>query len=409
MSTILHCDANNFYASVEIMMNPKLQGKAVAVSGNPDKRHGIILAKSNLAKSFGVKTGETLWQARQKCPDIVFVPPHYEEYVRISNKLFEIYTEYTDKVEPFGIDECWLDCTNSLKLFESGEKIADEIRERVKKEIGITVSVGVSFTKVFAKLGSDIKKPDGTTVITEENYKDTVWKLPVTDLLMVGRKTNQLFNKLNIKTIGDLAVFDVDLLKHYMGINAEKLHNYANGIETDDIRLYYNEHVPESVGNSTTTPFDLTDISEAVAVIVSLSEMVATRLRKHGLLAAGVGLGLKFNNLHYKHKSYLIGFTSNNAKDISEKAIDILNEIYDFNKDLPIRQLNVYTYKLSNENEIKQISIFDKPHEKTEKLEKTIDGLRNKYGYNIVKKGIVLAHENLCSDLIDKEFQPFKK
>ncbi len=408
MPTILHCDANNFYASVEIMLNPELKDKPVAVCGNPEKRHGIVLAKSEAAKKAGVKTGEPIWQSKQKCPDIVFVPPHYDEYVAISNRLFALYSEYTDKVESFGIDECWLDCTQSTKLFGSGEQIANTLRERVKKELGITISVGVSFTKIFAKLGSDYKKPDAVTVIDENNYKDIIWGLPVSDLLMVGRKTAKLFKQLSINTIGDLAIYDEKTLQQYIGINGKKLHDYANGIETEEIRLADDKHVPESVGNSTTTPFDVTNLSEAEAVITSLAEMVAIRLRKHKLIANGIGISIRYCSLDGTHKNNLLGYSTCNAQDIAEEAINLLVSLHDFKKAPPIRQLGVYTYKLSP-SEVRQASFFDKPHTKREDLDKSIDKIRAKYGQTIVKSGIVAKHEELCDGLIDKEFQPFKK
>lgn len=408
MSVILHCDANNFYASVEMMLNPELKGKPIAVSGNPEKRHGIILAKSELAKKCGVKTGEPLWQAKQKCPNIIFVPPHFDEYVEISNKLFKMYCEYTDRVEPFGIDECWLDCTESTNLFGSGEQIAEALRKRVKDEIGITISVGVAFTKIFAKLGSDYKKPDAVTVISKDNYKNIVWELPVSDLLMVGRQTAKFFKRLNINTIGDLANFNVEALQKHIGINAKKLHCYANGIEIDTVRLAEEKQTPESIGNSTTTPFDITNISEAQAVITSLAEMVAIRLRKHKLVANGIGVSVRYNSLDNISKSNLINYSTCNAKDIADEALKLLLQIYTFGKDAPIRQLGVYTYKLESE-EIRQISFFDEPHEKVENLEKSIDHIREKYGQTILKKGIVAKHEVLCDGLVDKEFKPFKK
>ena len=408
MPTILHCDANNFYASVEIMLNPELKDKPVAVCGNPEKRHGIVLAKPEAEKKAGVKTGEPIWQSKQKCPDIVFVPPHYDEYVAISNRLFALYSEYTDKVESFGIDECWLDCTQSTKLFGSGEQIANTLRERVKKELGITISVGVSFTKIFAKLGSDYKKPDAVTVIDENNYKDIIWGLPVSDLLMVGRKTAKLFKQLSINTIGDLAIYDEKTLQQYIGINGKKLHAYANGIETEEIRLADDKHVPESVGNSTTTPFDVTNVSEAEAVITSLSEMVAIRLRKHKLIANGIGISIRYCSLDGTHKNNLLGYSTCNAQDIAEEAMNLLVSLHDFKKAPPIRQLGVYTYKLSP-SEVRQASFFDKPHTKREDLDKSIDKIRAKYGQTIVKSGIVAKHEELCDGLIDKEFQPFKK
>ncbi len=212
MRKILHCDANNFYASIECMLDPTLKDKYVAVSGNPDKRHGIILAKNQKAKECGVKTGDVIWEAKRKCPNLVLVPPQFDKYVYYSNKIFDIYCQYTDRVEPFGIDECWLDVTGSMRLFKSATAIADELRERIKKEIGITISVGVSFNKIFAKLGSDMKKPDATTLISPDNFKSKVWPLDVSDLLMIGRKTEAKLKGLGINTIGDLANTNVDVL-----------------------------------------------------------------------------------------------------------------------------------------------------------------------------------------------------
>ena len=408
MNTILHCDANNFYASVEMKLNPSLIGVPIAVSGNHELRHGIILAKSELAKKCGVQTGETLWQAKQKCPNIVFVPPHYDEYVDFSNKLFDLYTEFTDKVEPFGIDECWLDCTGSTMLFGSGECIADMIRQRVKDELGITISVGVSHTKVLAKLGSDYKKPDATTVINVENYREIAWTLPVSDLLMVGKKTTKLFSNLNIKTIGDLAKFDKVLLKKYIGINAEKLHCYANGIEFESVKHYYNKHIPDSIGNSTTTPRDMIRRDEALAILTSLSEMVAVRLRKFGLLANGVGLSIKYSSLDGIHKTNLIGFSTSSAEQIADEATKLLDILHTFGADTPIRQIGLSTYKLTSER-VRQATLFDEGVEKQEKLEQSVDEIRKKYGYTSVQKGIVLKHKDLCHGLVDKDFQPFKK
>lgn len=408
MATILHCDANNFYASVEQKLNPALKGMPLAVAGNVEKRHGIILAKSNEAKKYGVATGDTLWQAQNKCPDIVFVAPHYDDYVNFSDKLFQIYTEYTDKVESFGIDECWLDVTESEHLFGGGENIANELRQRVKDEIGITISVGVSFTKIFAKIGSDMKKPDATTVITKDNYKQCVWQLPVQDLLMVGRKTNLLFKKLNIITIGDLANYNTAALKAKIGINGEKLICAANGIELESVKLYYDEHIPESVGNSTTLPYDISNLDEASAVITSLAEMISVRLRKHNLLAKGIGLGIKYNTFEYVNKSNSLITYTDNSTDITNEALKLLNSLHNFKKSPQIRLLSVYTFKLCN-GDARQASIYDNEYEKLNELEKSIDNIRNKYGYQSVQKGIVLKHHDLCDGLVDKEFQPFKK
>lgn len=206
--TILHCDMNNFYASVECLYNPALRGKPVAVGGDVEARHGIILAKNYEAKKYGVQTGEALWQAKQKCPGLTIVPPSFEKYLRFSRLAREIYGCYTDRIESFGLDECWLDLTGSERLFGGGKAVADKLRERIKFELGVTISVGVSHNKIFAKLGSDMKKPDATTVITRENYKDVVWPLPVSDLLFVGPATTRKLARYGIHTIGQLAQAD---------------------------------------------------------------------------------------------------------------------------------------------------------------------------------------------------------
>ena len=293
MKTILHCDANNFYASVECLDRPDLKNKPVAVCGDAEKRHGIILAKNDIAKKAGVKTAETINSARNKCPDLVLVSPHFEKYVAVSDSIFDIYKQYTDKVEPFGIDEGWLDVTSSSRLFGDGVKIANELRARVKKQIGLTISVGVSFTKIFAKLGSDLKKPDATTLISPQNFKQLIWPLPASEMLMVGGRTYAALLSLGIRTIGDLACADETLLTQKLGVNGAKLRSYANGEEGEDVREYYNGRVHKSIGHSTTMPKDVTSRDECAAVIFALSEMVAARLRKSKSTAAGVSVSLR--------------------------------------------------------------------------------------------------------------------
>ena len=236
---ILHSDMNNFYASVEILYDPTLRDKPVAVAGDEEARHGIVLAKNDIAKRFGIRTGQVLWEARQQCPGLVCIPAHYERYLAFSAQARDIYTSYTDQVESFGLDECWLDVTGSVGLFGEGPAIADDIRGRMKRELGLTVSVGVSFNKVFAKLGSDMKKPDATTVITPENYRDKAWSLPVSDLLYVGPATTRKLNQYGITTIGELAQADPDLLYWLLGKNGIMLHQFANGQDHSGVRRYY--------------------------------------------------------------------------------------------------------------------------------------------------------------------------
>ncbi|MCI8912086.1 MAG: DNA polymerase IV [Clostridia bacterium] len=407
MRKILHCDANNFYASIECMLDPTLKDKYVAVSGNPDKRHGIILAKNQKAKECGVKTGEVIWEAKRKCPNLVLVPPQFDKYVYYSNKIFDIYCQYTDRVEPFGIDECWLDVTGSMRLFKSATAIADELRERIKKEIGITISVGVSFNKIFAKLGSDMKKPDATTLISPDNFKTKVWPLDVSDLLMIGRKTEAKLKGLGINTIGDLANTNVDVLISKFGINGQKIYDNANGNNSEEVRLYYDKHIPKSIGNSTTMPKDVVLRDEAKAVIMALSEMVAIRLRKYGFIAGGVHLGMRFNDLSYVGKQSKLPYKINSASSICDFAM----EIYDsFQHTLPLRLLSVTTFDLSKGEEMQQLSLFDDERvEKLRRIDASLDKIREKYGYNALKSASLLEYPFVTDGLEDSDFLPFKK
>ncbi|MBD5100683.1 MAG: DNA polymerase IV [Clostridiales bacterium] len=408
MRRILHCDANNFYASVECMLDPTLKDKFVAVSGNPDKRHGIILAKNQKAKECGVKTGEVIWEAKRKCPELVLVPPQFDKYVHYSDRIFEIYCQYTDRVEPFGIDECWLDVSSSMRLFGSAERIADELRQRIKDEIGITISVGVSFNKVFAKLGSDMKKPDATTVIDEDNYKTKVWPLDVADMLMIGRHTTQKLKAIGINTIGDLASANPKILVDKFGINGQKMYDNANGINDEEVRLYYDKHIPKSIGNSTTLPKDLTERAEAKAVIMALCEMVAIRLRRHDFVAGGMHLGIRYNDLSYIGKQIKLPLKINSASSLCDYAM----QIYDsFRIAMPIRLLSVSTFDLSLGSESVQLSMLDdiQKSDKLARLDKSLDEIRKKYGYDAMKSASLMEYPFITDGLVDSDFIPFKK
>lgn len=408
MKTILHCDANNFYASVECFLNPALKDKFVAVSGNPEKRHGIILAKNQAAKNMGVKTGETIWQARQKCPELICVPPHFDLYVEFSNRIFDIYSQYTDRVQPFGIDECWLDVSGSLKLFGSGEKIADTIRERVKKEIGITVSVGVSFTKVFAKLGSDMKKPDATTVITPDDYRQKVWPLECADMLMIGRRTAAKLNKIGIYTIGDIAKADVNTLSSLLGINGVKLYESANGIENEEIRHSYEKYIPKSVGNSTTLPVDVTSPDQIKSVFTALCEMVTTRMRRYGFFGKGISVAVRYNDLSWESRQKAIPATDN-AFTLCDYALALFSQMYSYGKDLPVRGLAVGAFDLFTRDSVVQASIFDDITADESRLGDAVDKIRCKYGYKSLLSASVLKNAFICDGLEDSDFLPFKK
>ncbi|MGN1041105.1 MAG: DNA polymerase IV, partial [Candidatus Fimimonas sp.] len=298
---ILHCDLNNFYASVEQSLDPDLKGKYVAVSGNPATRSGIILAKNTAAKQMGVKTGEAIWQAKQKCPDLVCVPPHFEYYAHFSRRVRAIYEQYTDKVEGFGLDECWLDVTHS-KIFGTPFQIAEKIRKEVREKTVLTISVGVSFNKTFAKLGSDLKKPDATTVISKENFRQVVWPLDVSEMLFVGSHTKQKLNEMGIYTLGELANAPLEPLKKRFGVVGERLKTCANGEDCDVVRNADTERDVKSVGHGTTTLRDMTSYKDAETVLSVLSEMVATRLRRYGFCGSVVHLDVRRNDLTHECK-----------------------------------------------------------------------------------------------------------
>ena len=388
---ILHSDLNNFYASVECRDNPKIREKPVAVSGNPKNRHGIVLAKNMKAKKSGVKTGDTIWEAMQKCPEIIFVSPRFDRYIELSKVVREIYYDYTDMIEPFGIDECWLDVTRSIPLFPSGEYIAEDIRRRVKEEVGLTVSIGVSFNKIFAKLGSDMKKPDAVTVINKDNYKNKVWTLPVNELLYAGRATTKKLNKLNIFTIGDLAAADENIIKKHMGKNGVMLQEYARGNDESDVKNVEYKREVKSIGNGTTMPFDVTDIEDIKIVLMLLSESVSKRLREKEFYASVIQLGIKFNNLESVERQSPLNFVTRNTDDIFNKALSI------FRKEkihMPVRALSVRACNLVR-NPVWQESLFVNYDEGNEKRDVMSESLRKKFGQTIIQRGIMLENRGL--------------
>lgn len=408
---ILHCDLNNFYASVECILHPELKGKAVAVCGDPEKRHGIVLAKSEIAKSAGVKTGEPIWQAKQKCPDLTVVPPTYGEYVKYSKIVREIYTRYTSEVESFGLDECWLDVTGSRKLFGSGEEIAESIRRTVKEETGgLTVSIGVSFTKVFAKLGSDLKKPDAISVISPENYKKVAWELDVGEMLFIGRATREKLRVLNINTIGDLARADDGMIFRMFGKNGIKMLENARGTGDEPVKCYTERHIPESIGNGTTTSEDITNARDAERVIYALSEMIAFRLRGGGFKGESVGISLRDTSLSHVSKQGKLPSATDAASTIARSAVELMNSIYDFSYMRPLRSITVCVFKLSGAGDYAQSSLFETDDSRNAALDRRIDKLRSKFGYNVVKRALNLNTVFSCdSREADDEFLPFDK
>ncbi len=406
---ILHCDLNNFYASVEQKAHPEYDGMPLAVCGNPEVRHGIVLAKNMLAKAAGVQTGEAIWISRKKCPGIVFVPPHYDEYVRYSKEVFDIYTEFTDRVESFGLDECWLDVTGSLRLFGcDGKALADRIRETVKERTGLTISVGVSFTKVLAKLGSDLKKPDATVLLPRESYMDIIGDMFPSELIMIGKSTSAKLDKLGIRTIRALAAADRDMLRDHFGIIADRMSDAARGVEKEEVRLYNDRRAPKSVSHGTTTPRDMTTEEDVRIVVYALAELVAMRLRRYGFSAEGVGITVReAATLSHKSAQCTLPSPTSNAATIAENALALLPKLHTF--PAPLRAVSVAATKLSD-GSVTQLSLFDSERdEREEKLEKSIDDIRGKYGYKAVKRGLMLKNDLANNLHEDDDFLPFKR
>lgn len=395
MRVILHVDLNNFYASVEMKLNPSLEGKFIGVCGNVENRHGIILAKSENAKKMGVKTGMTILDAKRICPEIMLVEANHSHYISYSKMARAIYREYTDKIEPFGIDECWLDVTGSIKLFGSGKEIADTIRERVKKELGLTVSVGVSFNKVFAKLGSDLNKPDGTTVIDENNYKNIVWNLPASELLFVGKSTAEKLKKINIITIGDLANADVNYLEKRFGKWGVSLHDYANGKDNSPVNYDDEDDEIKSVGNSITSYRDLKTDEDVKILFTVLAESVSSRLISYGLgKATTLSIYVRDEFLNSSSRQGKLKTPSVLPEDFMSFAFELFKKNYDFSCGIRTIGITVSNFIVDGE----QISFDDEIYDKKLKLNTAISGIKDKYGNKTVVKGIVLKDKKLMRE-----------
>lgn len=380
---ILHCDLNAFFASVEEVRNSELKKYPIAVCGNPERRHGIILAKNEKAKAYGVKTAETIWQAKRKCPDLLLVPPHYSEYSAYSKRVHEIFLRYTDLVEPFGIDESWLDVTGSAHLFGTPKEIADDIRRVIKEETGLTASVGVSFTKSFAKLGSDYKKPDATTVISRENFKEIAWKLPARDLLFVGRSSIKVFDRLGIETIGDLARSRRETLSMLLGKTGELIHDYANGIDNSPVQSAFFESDPKSISRGTTFPRNLTDMEDIKTGIALLSDNVSMRLRRHGMKAYCIALTIRDPSFKTVSHQTTLDCPTHLESEITEACLRLYDTFFSKNG-LPVRMITVSATNLVDTDDAgeEQISMFSdgKDKKKHENIEFAVDEIRKRFG-----------------------------
>ena len=388
---ILHCDCNSFFASVETALNPEYKNVPMAVCGSQENRHGIVLAKNELAKKYGIQTAETVYSAKKKCPSLVIAKPHYSEYSKFSRMVNDIYARYTDTIESFGIDESWLDVTASQKIFGSGVDIAERIRQDVKRELGITVSVGVSFNKVFAKLGSDYKKPDAVTVISRDNFKSIVYPLPAADLLFVGRKTADALASLGIKTVGMLAATDENFLKARFGKMGEMLYKYANGL--DDSPVTAQREDAKSMGAGFTFKHDLVGKEECRVGIDFLSEEIGSRLRSHNMKCNTVQLTIKDEYL----RSIQLQRTLSAATDIAGEIADVAYEILldEWSEQKPVRMITVTAQGLVRAELLaEQIDIFGDSHEeertRNKKREETVDKIRQKYGYESIVSGALI-------------------
>ena len=400
---ILHSDLNSFYASVECLYNPTIRDKPVAVGGSVERRHGIILTANRIAKKeYGLKVGEAIWQARQKCPGLIVVPPNYSLYIRFSTEAREIYKTYTDLIESFGIDEAWLDVTESTKLFGTGEKIANEIRHRIRKDLGITASIGVSYNKIFAKLGSDIKKPDATTVITKDNFRSIVWRLPVRDLLYVGRSTFKKLMNAGILTIGDLANCSPGFLKKMLGKWGEYLWAFANGYDTTPVVKLDYTGVVKGIGNSMTTPRDLENDEDVKLTFYVLAESVAERLRRHNFKGRTVQIHIRDNELLGIDRQAKLKTSSFISGELAEKAFEIFKENWTWEK--PIRSIGLRATDLVAADTCVQLSMFEDESKrlKHEQLERSVDDIRRRFGHYSVQRAILLTDGKLNSNPIEE-------
>ena len=399
--TILHCDMNNFFASVECMLNPSLRGHPVAVGGDVENRHGIILAKNYEAKKFGIQTGEALWQAKQKCPKLIIVPPHYEEYLKYSRLAHSIYADYTDLIEPYGMDEVWMDVTGSTKAFGSGEVIANTLRERIKYELGLTISVGVSFCKVFAKLGSDMKKPDAVTVIPKDNFRDIIWDLPASDMLGVGRSTEKFLSSYGIHTIGQLANAYPDLMQRKLGKNGMVLLAFANGEDRSKVAPQDYEPPMKSIGHGITTMQDLENNAEVWNIMLALTQDIGHKLRVYNKNAAGVAIYIRYivdKQIAGKQWQCQLPVRTHSAAIIAKEAYRLFERSYGW--EYPIRSVTVRAINLCSQDLPEQLQFFSDAAtvERKEKLETAIEDIRRRFGKYSIQPACLCQNIKMPTD-----------
>lgn len=390
--SILHCDLNNFYASVACKAHPEFKSLPLAVCGDAEARHGVVLAKNEIAKSFGVRTGEPIWQAKQKCANMVVTGTDFASYKYYSKKAQEIYARYTDQIEPFGIDECWLDVTGSRRLFGRPQDIAYRIKESVKAELDLTISVGVSFNKVFAKIGSDMKKPDAVTVIPRAQFKQILWDKPAEDMLCIGRATIRALHELGIYTIGDLARANPQVLTGRFGVIGGMLHRYANGEDTAPVANLNDYTPPKSIGRSVTTAQDMRSNQEVWRLLLHLTEDVTRQLREHQLYAGGVQIHLRTNDLKVQEFSAKLPYPTQLTETLAKEGFKLFVRQFDWH--LPLRAAGIRAIQLTPDISGRQISLFEDPllDVKKERLESRVFDLRQKYGSDCITRASITGY-----------------
>ena len=387
---ILHCDMNNFFASVECKLNPELDKYPMAVCGSKDERKGIVLSKNEKAKKYGVKTGETIWNARVKCRELLTVRPHFEEYIKVSAKAREIYMRYTDMIEPFGIDECWLDVTASVYLFESGEAIAEKIRKEIKDELGVTVSVGVSFNKVFAKLGSDMKKPDAVTVIEMARYMDKIGGLPATDMIGVGPSVGKKLESYGIYTIEDIAIRSEKFFNLKFGKIGSHMWRNASGLDNSPVVSKDIDCPEKSVGHGMTAPKDLTTPEEVYAYMLELTRDIGHRMNVYEKKARGISVAVKDSSFSVRSWQAELPIATSSSSYIAKRAFSLFLKEYTWAR--PVRAVTVRAINMVPFDAPMQVSLFSDINEieKAERLDKAIDELRERYGRRIITNASVM-------------------
>ncbi|MEG1582045.1 MAG: DNA polymerase IV [Clostridia bacterium] len=401
MRTIFHSDLNNFYASVECLLRPELRSFPLVVCGSIENRHGIVLAKNMLAKKAGITTGMVLYEAFALCPNLKTCEVRMAEYIKYARKVREIYAEYTDFIEPFGIDEAWLDVTSTVKLYRSAEDLAFIIKERIKSELGLTVSIGVSFNKVFAKLGSDMKKPDAITVINEDNFKEKIWVLPASELLYVGKQTFEKLKKLNINTIGDIARSDKSFLISHLGKWGDVLHDYACGMDFAPVRKYTEDSEIKSVGNSITFYRDLTNNSDVESLLFVIAESVASRMRDYGFKKArSISLTIMSNNLNSTIRMAKMNPPTALCSSIASHAYELFLKNWEWAT--LVRGLGISVSDFTDEQQLDISGVVQK-EERKENLEIAVEKIRDRFGSKSVKRGIVMVDKKMGEIVIKDE------